>query len=105
MSSLYYAWLLECTGDTIWSVDYARQRGVPQSWIETMSDAFESGFDNHTKTIYVGDRVVGQYHGIRDVDLARRIAAELGLPIAEIERRSISRSHLVRNINEALEEG
>lgn len=70
-----------------------------------MADAFESGFDDHRQTIFVGDQIVGHYHGIRDVDLARRIAAEIGLNVAEIESRSISRSHLVQNIHEAIEEG
>ena len=98
-------WLSECTGETIWSVVDARDRGIPDHWIETMADAFESNPTHDRDTIYVGDRVVGQYHGIRDVDLARRIAAEIGLPITEIESRSLSRSHLVRNIHDAIEEG
>lgn len=105
MHSIYFEWLAECTGETIWSVDYAKSRRVPESWIRDMADAFESGFNDDRQTIYLGDKIVGQYHGIRDVDLARRIASEIGLNIAEIESRSISRSHLVQNINAAIEEG
>ena len=69
-----------------------------------MADAFESNPADDRDTIYLGGRPVGQFHGVRDVDLARRIAAELGLNVSSIESQSLSRRHLVQNIHEALEE-
>lgn len=97
--------LAECTGETIWTVDYAAARGVPPDWIDALSDAFESGFDDDRDTIYVGPRAVGQFHGIRDIDLCRRIAQLMHVDLDRIEAQSMSRRDLYRRIVEAIEEG
>lgn len=96
--------LSECTGDDIWSLEHCRLRGIPEAWIADLSDCFESGFDTDANTIYVTDRVVNQYQGIRDVDIARRSALDLGLATDQLEQQAITRRHLVRLIKEAIEE-
>ncbi|MCD0460414.1 hypothetical protein U8335_09590 [Roseiconus lacunae] len=98
------ALLAECTGDEIWSVDHCRQRRVPEAWITEFADALESGFDNDMETIYTDDGVVNQYHGVKDVDLAIRIAKELGIEIDTHNRQYYSRAHLVQTIKNAVEE-
>ncbi len=32
--------LEQCRGDEIWSIDHCRQYGVPESWVEELSDTF-----------------------------------------------------------------
>ena len=70
-----------------------------------MADAFESNPSRDQDAIYVGDRATNQYHGVRDVDIAKRVGRELGLDVEAIERRSLNRSDMVRRIKEELEEG
>ena len=96
--------LTECTGDDIWSIEHCRARRVPESWIAELSDAFESGFQNDRQTIYVGEKQVNQYHGIRDVDLAIKLAGVLGIDIDRITATAISRQAIVREIKEAMME-
>ncbi|MCA9190462.1 MAG: hypothetical protein KDB03_01820 [Planctomycetales bacterium] len=96
--------LTECTGDDLWSVEYCRHKGVPEHWIEELNDCFESGFNSDSQTIYVEERVTNQYHGIRDVDLATRLGEYLGLDVASLQGRVVSRRQLVRAILEAAEE-
>lgn len=97
--------LQECTGDTIWPVDYARARRVPEAWIEQFRDSFESGFQSDTQTIYTEDSVTNQFHGIRDVDLVRAIAIDFGMSIEQYESVSLSRRDFVNRIRTAIEEG
>ncbi|GAB5403313.1 MAG: hypothetical protein Aurels2KO_15440 [Aureliella sp.] len=97
--------LSECTGDDIWSVEHCRLRRVPEAWIEEMVDGFESGFDTDLNTIYVGDRLVNQYEGIHDIDLAVRIGEQLGVEVRSLVARASSRRELVRLIQDAIEEG
>ena len=59
--------LSECRGDEIWSIEHCRERGVPEDWIDDLSDAFESGYRTDRETIYVGNTSVNQYHGVRDL--------------------------------------
>ncbi len=73
-------------------------------WLEHLSDQFESGFQRDSETIYVGDRVVNQYHGIRDVDLALKLGEYLGVDLNAVQANASSRRHLVRLIREAIEE-
>ena len=68
------ALLTECRGDEIWSVAYCEEAGVPQPWIEQLSDAFESGFKFDRDTIYVEGEVVNQYYGVSDRDIAFKLA-------------------------------
>lgn len=94
--------LSECTGDDIWSLEHCRLRGVPEAWIEELADCFESGFRSDSQTIYVERRVVNQYQGIRDVDLAMKLGEYLGVPVAELEAVSANRARLVSAIREAV---
>lgn len=97
--------LSECTGDDIWSVEYCRQRAVPNSWIRQLRDAYESGFDCQDSQIFFQERLVNQFEGVRDVDLACMIARFLELDVERIVQCQASRSGVVRAICEALEEG
>ena len=94
--------LSECTGDDIWSLEHCRLRGVPEAWIEELSDCFESGFRSDSQTIYVERRVVNQYQGIRDIDLAMKLGEYLGVPVAELEAISATRARLVSAIRDAI---
>lgn len=99
------ALLSECTGFDIWTVEHCRERGVPNEWIETLSDAFESGYDHDRQTIYFGDRPINQFHGVRDVDLAVRLGAHLGLDVGRVTSTALGDPATVRAIKEAVEEG
>ena len=96
------ALLSKCAGNEIWSVSTCRAQGVPNAWIEEMVDSFESGFNVDHETIYVGDAVVNQYRGVRDVDLALRLGQLLGVDVDRVAMTAISPSELVRGIVEAV---
>ncbi|SMP62130.1 hypothetical protein SAMN06265222_107241 [Neorhodopirellula lusitana] len=100
----------ECTGDDLWSVEHCRARGVPEAWIDDLADAYESGFRARSQTIYVsdeksGNRVINQYFGVRDIDLAKRIGTQLGLDVEQIQAVSFSRQSTVDRIKEAVMDG
>lgn len=100
----------ECTGDDLWSVEHCQSRGVPQDWIDDLADAFETSYRISSQTIYVSDeqtgrRIVNQYYGVRDFDLAKRIGLELGLDIDQIESVALSRQSTVRMIKETVMDG
>ncbi|MCA9128854.1 MAG: hypothetical protein KDB22_17330 [Planctomycetales bacterium] len=97
--------LAECTGDDLWSVSHCRLRGVPDHWISELTDCFESGFDSDRNTIYLDDRVTNQFHGLRDIDLARKLADFLGVDCDSLEHRAMTRQQLVHLIKQAVEEG
>ena len=59
--------LSECTGRDIWPVELCREKGIPEAWIEELSDCFESGFNSDLQTIYFDDSPVNQFHGIQDL--------------------------------------
>jgi hypothetical protein len=99
------ALLAECSGDTIWSVEHCRQVGVPQSWIERLADAFESGFQSDSQTIYVAADLTNQYHGIRDVDLAVEIGKVLQINVAQVTATALSRRAIVQAIKDAVMNG
>jgi hypothetical protein len=96
--------LTECTGDDIWSIEYCHQVRVPETWIAECADAYESGFDKDSNTIYYRDRIVNQFEGVRDVDIACMIGRQLGINIKALIESSFSRTDLVRKIREAIEE-
>lgn len=98
-------WLAECTGDDVWSIDYCKKSGIPESWIRDLSEIYESGFKTSNEVLYHEGKRIHQYKGIRDSDLAMRIALQLGYPVDAIERAALSHSDLVRRIKEAVEEG
>lgn len=97
-------WLAECTGDDVWSIDYCRQAGIPDTWISELSEIYESGFKSPGEILYRHGNRIHQYRGVRDSDLAKRIAQQLGLRVDPIEQASLSHSDLVRRIKEAVEE-
>ena len=97
--------LQECTGDEIWSLDYCRQRRVPEAWTEELLACFESGYRTHRQTIYTDQGMVNQYEGVRDVDLACKLGEWLGVHVDRILEISGSRTMIVREIREAVEEG
>ncbi|NND96197.1 MAG: hypothetical protein HKN47_02575 [Pirellulaceae bacterium] len=99
------ALLTECTGDEIWSVDHCRLRSVPDVWVAELSDAFESGYQTDRQRIYVADQQVNQYHGIRDVDLALKLAESLGLDVDAVTANALSRRGVVQAIKDAVMEG
>ena len=78
----------ECTGRDIWSIDYCLSRGIPRDWISALMDCFESGFTKDREKIYhdegQGARVVNQYEGIRDIDLACKLAEFLGVEVPHV---------------------
>ncbi len=96
--------LSECTGDDLWSVAHCRLRGVPEAWIDELTDCFESGFQNAGQTIFVDDSVINQYHGIRDVDLAIKLGEFLGVDVSALNAVAATRARLVAAIRHAIEE-
>ena len=96
--------LKECAGDDLWSLEHCRARGIPTAWIEELSDGFESSYQIDSETIYVGDRKVSQYEGIRDIDLAIKLGEYLGVNTALLKASSLTRHGLVKAIREAVEE-
>ena len=97
--------LSECTGDDIWSIEHCRVRRVPELWIGELADAFESGYRSDQETIYTDQGMTNQYQGVRDVDLAIRLAAELGIRISAQQQARYSRQRLVQAIKDSLMAG
>ena len=94
----------ECTGDEIWSVEYCGQAGVPEVWIDELNDCFESGFRFDRDTIYYENRTVHQFHGVRDVDLAFRLAEYLGVDTARVTANALGRTAEVLALQDAIDE-
>jgi hypothetical protein len=97
--------LAECTGDDIWSVAHCRERRIPEDWIVDLADAYESGFRSDRQTIYTDQGVTNQYHGVRDVDLAIRLAQSLGIRVDASALDRLGRARLVQEIKEAVSGG
>ena len=96
--------LAECKGDEIWSVDVCQQNGVPDEWIDELADCYESGFNADLQTIYYENEVVNQYNGVRDLDLAYKIAELFGVDAQQATSLAIGRRAQVTAIKEAIEE-
>ncbi len=94
----------ECIGDEIWPVGMCQGKGVPQAWIDELSDAFESGFRSDRQTIYYEGKQVHQYHGVSDRDLAYKLAEFLGVDTARATVSSLGRIAEVRALKEAIDE-
>lgn len=96
--------LAACQGNEIWSPDTCLEHGVPPAWIEELSDTFESGFNQDQQTIYIGDQVTNQYHGVRDVDLAYKLAEFLGVDTASVTELVLGSFAEVQALQEAVDE-
>ena len=96
--------LAECRGSEIWPKTLCRQKGVPDAWIEELADCFESGFETDRDTIYYEERVTSQYHGVRDVDLAHKLADFLGVDTRRVTELALGRQAEVRALQEAVDE-
>jgi hypothetical protein len=94
----------ECTGRDIWSLEHCQRRGVPQVWIDELQDCFESGFRSDRQTIYHKKRIVNQYQGIRDVDLAYKLAEYLGVDVQATIALAPTPEAEVRALKEAADE-
>lgn len=99
------ALLSECHGADIWPVDYCRQQGIPEEWIEELADAFESGYSRQQDTIYYQERPITQFHGVSDLALACRLGTFLGVDVERATATALSRPAKVQAIKEAVEEG
>ncbi len=78
---------------------------VPQQWITELSDAFESNFQRDSDSIYTDDGRTNQYHGVRDVDLAIRLAQSIGIQVDSSSLARYGRSRLVQAIKDAVMNG
>ena len=96
--------LSQCRGNEIWSIRTCRDQGVPEAWIEELSDTFESGFQTDRHTIYEQGQVTNQYHGVRDLDLAHKLAEFLGVDAKRVTELAIGREAEVRELQEAVDE-
>ena len=96
--------LSACVGDEIWSAEFCREKGVPEAWIEELADCFESGFLTDRQTIYHGGQMVNQYHGVRDVDLALKLASYLGVDTQHSSSQAFGPVAQVNAMKEAVEE-
>ena len=97
--------LAECTGDHLWSIEHCRERRVPENWILEFADTYESGFDSDLQTIYTDDGLTNQYHGVRDVDLAIRLAESLEIAVDDHALARLGRARLVQAIKDAVMNG
>ncbi len=77
---------------------------IPAQWIEDLADCYESGYDRDSQTIYYRERMINQYEGIRDVDLAIKLGEYLGVNVSDLIDLSPSRARLVVAIRQAIEE-
>lgn len=94
--------LTKCIGNEIWSPEHCREAGVPDAWIDQMSDAYESGFQSDRQTIYVGDDITNQYHGVRDLDLAVQIARSIGIDVDRLIATALTSIAAVQAIKDAV---
>lgn len=96
--------LHECHGDHIWSLQHCRLRGIPEEWIQELVDGYESGFDLDETTIYYEEKKVNQFEGVRDFDLALKLAKYLRIDLGQRMDLLPSRRAVVQAIKEKFEE-
>ena len=97
--------LNQCHGDEIWSAEYCQQCNVPPTWVEELADCYESGFRFDRDTIYVANRPVTQYYGVKDRDLAFKLAEFLGVDTARVAALALGRAAEVQALQESVDEG
>ena len=96
--------LSECNGRDIWPVEMCREKGVPESWIDELADAFESGIESPMSQIFLDDQMVNHFHGVQDLHLAFKLGEYLGVDTIQVTQMAISRFAQVRAIQIAVEE-
>jgi hypothetical protein len=96
--------LAECTGRDIWSLEYCRERRVPEAWLVELKDCFESGFETDRQTIYHLGEVVNQFEGVRDLDLAYKLAAAVGVDVKRATYSALGATAEVAALKEAVDE-
>lgn len=96
--------LSECTGRDIWSIEHCRSRRVPEPWIDELKDCFETGFRTDRQTIYHEGQRVHQYEGVRDLDLAAKLAAHVGVDVERVTACTLGPETFVRALKEAVDE-
>jgi len=96
--------LAKCVGDEIWSASLCQREGIPNAWVDELADCFESGYRTDRDTIYYKDRAVNQYHGVRDVDLAYKLAEFLGVDTQQATEVVLGSRAQVQALREAVEE-
>lgn len=93
-----------CDGDEIWSCEYCREKRVPEDWIALLRDVFESDFSESETTIYQDGQRLSQYEGVRAVDIAVQLAANLGIRVDPHLLSDNQRSLIVAWIQQRAEE-
>lgn len=96
--------LAECRGDEIWSLPYCEERGVPAEWLVELTDCFEAGLPHRGEALWTDAGRVHQYHGVRDLDLALRLAEWLGVDVEPLRARVFESRALVVALREAVDE-
>lgn len=96
--------LTECVGDELWSVSLCREKGIPEAWIEELADCYESGYRSDRERIYYHRQPVNQYHGVRDVDLACKLAEFLGVDTTQATSLVLGKTAVVRALRDAVDE-
>lgn len=96
--------LTRCRGDEVWSLELARQLGVPESWLDRLQDCFESGFDQQQNALFTESGLVNQYHGVSDLEIAYLAAEYLGIETARIRNLPLSRCGQVQRLKAELDE-
>ena len=96
--------LLKCSGDEIWDEETCRREGIPESWIQELRDCFESGFDSDRNSIYVDERLVNQYNGVHDLQLACKLAEYLGMDWQRATSHAVGRRAKVAALIAELDE-
>lgn len=96
--------LLKCKGDEIWDVQTCLDAGIPQPWIDEMLERYESGFDSDRNSIYVDGKLVNQYEGVSDLQIALKLAEYLGIDWQRVTASVISRRGQVEAIIAELDE-
>jgi hypothetical protein len=96
--------LLKCRGNEIWNDETCQQEGIPESWIAELRDRFESGFDSDRNSIYVDGKLVNQYEGVSDLQIAYKLAEYLGINWQQVTNTAIGREAQVAALQAELDE-
>lgn len=96
--------LLKCRGNEVWDATACKAAGIPDVWIEELTDRYESGFDSDRNSLYVDGRLVNQFEGVSDLMLAIKLAEYIGIDWENATKFAISRTAKVEAIQAELDE-